>query len=66
MPNYGRNALACQAEHKAALVIPLLQELVRYNPFIVSTSKRAVPDLPAGRLWLRIDRDGKDPHWTNG
>ncbi len=49
-PNYGSNALACEAEHKATVVIPLLQELVKYNPFIVSTRKRAVPGLPAGVL----------------
>ncbi len=47
-PDYGSNALACQAEHKATVVIPLIQELVQYNPFIVSTNKQAVPGLPAG------------------
>ncbi len=49
-PDYGSNALACEAQHKATVVIPLLQELVKYNPFIVSTTKRAVPGLPAGVL----------------
>jgi hypothetical protein len=43
-----RSALACQAEHKATVVIPLFQQLARYNPFIVSTNKHAVPGLPAG------------------
>jgi hypothetical protein len=47
-PDFGANALACQAQHKATVVIPLLQELVRDNPFIVSTNKHAVPGLPAG------------------
>jgi hypothetical protein len=47
-PDYGANGLACQAQHKGTVVIPLLQELVEYNPFIVSTDKRAVPGLPAG------------------
>ncbi len=47
-PNFERNALACQAQHKATVVIPLLRELVQYNPFIVSTDKHAVPGLPAG------------------
>lgn len=48
-PDYGlRSALACQAEHKGKVVIPLFQELARYNPFIVSTNKHAVPGLPAG------------------
>ncbi len=47
-PDYGVNGLACQAEHKATVVNPLLQELVHYNPFIVSTNKHAVPGLPAG------------------
>jgi hypothetical protein len=47
-PDFGKNAVACQAEHKATVVIPLVQELVQYNPFIVSTSKRSVPGLPAG------------------
>ncbi len=50
-PDYGlKSALACQAEHKAAVVIPLFQELVKYNPFIVSTDKHAVSGLPAGVL----------------
>jgi hypothetical protein len=49
-PDYPKNALACQAQHKATVVIPLMQELVQYNPFIVSTTKRAVPGLPAGVL----------------
>jgi hypothetical protein len=49
-PDYGSNTLACQAQHKASVVIPLFHELVKYNPFIVSTSKRAVPGLPAGVL----------------
>ena len=56
-PDYRKNALACQAQHKATVVIPLMQELVQYNPFIVSPNKHAVPGLPAWRLWLRIDRD---------
>jgi hypothetical protein len=47
-PDFGANALACQAQHKATVVIPLLHELVEYNPFIVSTNKHAVPGLPAG------------------
>jgi hypothetical protein len=47
-PDFGTNALACQAQHKATVIIPLLHELVEYNPFIVSTGKRAVPSLPAG------------------
>ena len=47
-PDFGKNAIACQAEHKATVAIPLLQELVQYNPFIVSTDKHAVPGLPAG------------------
>jgi len=47
-PDYGASALACQAQHKATLIIPLLHELDEYNPFIVSTDKRAVPGLPAG------------------
>jgi hypothetical protein len=49
-PDFGNNPLACQAQHKATVVIPLFQELVKYNPFIVSTNKRAVPGLPAGVL----------------
>ena len=49
-PDFGSNTLACQAQHKATVVIPLLHELVEYNPFIVSTNKRAVPGLPAGVL----------------
>ncbi|MGA7619361.1 hypothetical protein [Candidatus Binatus sp.] len=47
-PDYGASALACQAQHKATVTIPLLHELVEYNPFIVSTDKHAVPGLPAG------------------
>jgi hypothetical protein len=47
-PDFGANALACQAQHKATVIIPLLRELVAYNPFIVSTDKRAVSGLPAG------------------
>ena len=47
-PDYGPSALACQAEHKATVVIPLFKELVQYNSFIVSTNKHAVPGLPAG------------------
>jgi hypothetical protein len=48
-PDYGlRSALACQAEHKATVVIPLFQELAQYNPFIVSTNKHAARGLPAG------------------
>jgi hypothetical protein len=47
-PDFGSNALACQAQHKATVVIPLLHELVEYNAFIVSTDKRGVPGLPAG------------------
>ncbi len=48
-PDYGlKSALACQAEHKATVVVPLLRELVQDNPFIVSTKKHAVPGLPAG------------------
>jgi hypothetical protein len=47
-PDYGANALACQAQHKVTVIIPLLRELVEYNPFIVSTNKHAVPGLPAG------------------
>jgi hypothetical protein len=47
-PDFGTNPLACQAEHKATVVIPLFQELVRDNPFIVSSDKHAVPGLPAG------------------
>jgi len=49
-PDYGTNTLACQAEHKATVVIPLFQDLVKYNPFIVSTNKHAVPGLPPGVL----------------
>ena len=47
-PDHGASPLACQAEHRATVVIPLFQELERYNPFIVSTNKHAVPGLPAG------------------
>ena len=47
-PDYGKNALACQAQHKATVVIPLIEELVQYNPFIVSANKHTVPGLPAG------------------
>lgn len=49
-PDYGDNALACEAQHKATVVIPLFQELVEYNSFTVSTNKRAIPGLPAGVL----------------
>lgn len=49
-PDFGANALACQAQHKATVVIPLFQELAKYNPFIVSTKKHAVPGLPPGVL----------------
>ncbi len=50
-PDYGlRSALACQAEHKATVVVPLFQQLAQYNPFIVSPDKHAVPGLPAGVL----------------
>jgi hypothetical protein len=47
-PDYGASVLACQAQHKATVVVPLFQELALYNPFIVSTNKHAVPNLPAG------------------
>lgn len=49
-PDFGSNALGCQALHKATVVIPLLHELTQYNPFIVSNNKHAVPKLPAGVL----------------
>jgi hypothetical protein len=47
-PDFGNNPLACQAQHKGKVSIPLIQELAQYNPFIVSNGKRAVPGLPAG------------------
>jgi hypothetical protein len=49
-PDFGANPRACQAQHKATVVIPLLREFDLYNPFIVSTDKHAVRGLPAGVL----------------
>lgn len=49
-PDFSANPRACQAQHKATVVIPLLREFDLYNPFIVSTDKHAVRGLPAGVL----------------